>query len=317
MIGSAKVSVIVPVYNVEAYLPKCLESCINQTLYDIEIICVNDGSTDSSGKILEQYAAIDDRITVINKPNGGLSSARNAGIDVAGGEWIMFLDSDDYLSPNACERVWVEAREAWTEIIVFGTEIFPTNPAPLDWHYWTLHIGTKRYYENSVIALFNEPGAKPFVWRQAFSKKLLDNTRVRFDESVGYGEDIVFQFSIFPRAKSIAFIADRLYHYRWYRKGSLMASYNKSLDYKIESHLSISEKIADYWNGKGWLEKYPSYFLGWLMDFIVYDLTANAYEKKTEYAERVRALIAKYNLAPQVKHVNDNHRDLYKRLIKM
>lgn len=317
MTGSAKVSIIVPVYNVETYLPKCLESCINQTLYDIEIVCVNDGSTDSSLKILQQYAAIDDRIIVVDKPNGGLSSARNAGLDVAGGEWIMFLDSDDYLAPGACERVWVESKEAWTEIITFGSEIFPNNPAPTEWHNQTLHIGTKRYYENSVVALFNEPGAKPFVWRQAFSKKLLDNTGVRFDENIAYGEDIVFQFNIFPRAKSISFISDRLYCYRWYRKGSLMESYNRSPDYKMESHIVITEKIAELWNEKGWLKQYPSYFLGWIMDFVVYDLTAVAYEDKKEYAARIRAVIEKYDLGSQTKNVNRDHRDLYKRLLKM
>ncbi len=123
-----KVSVIVPVYNVEQYLSACLHSCVNQTLYDIEIICVNDGSTDGSLAILQAFAQRDHRVKIIDKPNGGLSSARNAGIDQANGEMIMFLDSDDYLSLNACERVWTETLEAPTDVIIFGTRIFPNSP---------------------------------------------------------------------------------------------------------------------------------------------------------------------------------------------
>ena len=93
----AKVSLIVPVYNVEKYLGKCLESCRNQTLNDLEIICVDDGSTDSSGRILDEFAAEDSRVIVIHKENGGVSSARNAGLKAANGELIMFLDADDFL----------------------------------------------------------------------------------------------------------------------------------------------------------------------------------------------------------------------------
>jgi glycosyltransferase involved in cell wall biosynthesis len=92
-----KVSIVIPVYNVEKYLRQCLDSVVNQTLKDIEIICVNDGSTDNSLQILEEYANKDDRIKIINKDNGGLSSARNAGLEIATGVYIGFVDSDDYI----------------------------------------------------------------------------------------------------------------------------------------------------------------------------------------------------------------------------
>ena len=91
------ISIIVPVYNVEAYLPQCLDSLINQTYQDLEIICVNDGSTDGSLEILQKYQSKDKRIKVVSQKNQGLSGARNTGISQATGEWIMFVDSDDYL----------------------------------------------------------------------------------------------------------------------------------------------------------------------------------------------------------------------------
>ncbi|MDR2409276.1 MAG: glycosyltransferase, partial [Bacteroidales bacterium] len=98
-----KVSIIIPVYNVEKYLAECLDSAIGQTLRDIEIICVDDGSTDHSPEILDEYVKKDSRITVLHQSNGGPSKARNTGIDIATGEYILFLDSDDTIKPTLCE----------------------------------------------------------------------------------------------------------------------------------------------------------------------------------------------------------------------
>ena len=100
-----KISIVIPIYNVEKYLPQCLDSVINQTHQNLEIILVNDGSTDSCGEIGEEYAAKDPRIKVIHKENGGLSDARNAGIKVATGEYIAFIDSDDFVAVDFCEKL--------------------------------------------------------------------------------------------------------------------------------------------------------------------------------------------------------------------
>ena len=105
MTKKAKITVIIPVYNVEKFLRTCLDSVINQTYQNLEIICVNDGSTDSSPEILKEYFEKDDRIIIINKENGGLSSARNAGLDAATGEYVAFLDSDDWISKNFCKEL--------------------------------------------------------------------------------------------------------------------------------------------------------------------------------------------------------------------
>ncbi|MCF0156053.1 MAG: glycosyltransferase, partial [Veillonella sp.] len=96
----SKISVIVPIYNVEPYIHQCVDSIINQTYKDLEIILVDDGSPDNCGKICDEYAAKDDRVKVIHRPNGGLSAARNSGLDVATGEYIAFVDSDDYIACN-------------------------------------------------------------------------------------------------------------------------------------------------------------------------------------------------------------------------
>ena len=115
-----KISVIIPVYNTENYLKECLNSVINQTFKDIEIICVNDGSTDNSLSILEEYARTDSRIKIINQKNQGVSSSRNNGIKSARGEYIMFLDSDDLYKPDLCEKVVEKIDSQSPDIVMWG-----------------------------------------------------------------------------------------------------------------------------------------------------------------------------------------------------
>ena len=121
------VSVIIPIYNVEAYIEECLVSVLKQTLKDIEIICVNDGTPDNSMDIVKKYAENDDRIVIVNKENGGLSSARNAGLKVATGEYVYFLDSDDYILENTLEKLCSVAKKNNLDSIFFDADSFFEN----------------------------------------------------------------------------------------------------------------------------------------------------------------------------------------------
>lgn len=118
------ISVIIPVYNVEKYLAECIESILNQTLGNIEVICVNDGSTDQSGKILKEYAKKDERITILEKENGGASSARNLAIPIAKGDYIAFIDADDYLEEKALEYLYIHSIKENLDMIMYSAEIF-------------------------------------------------------------------------------------------------------------------------------------------------------------------------------------------------
>ena len=117
------VSVIVPVYNVEEYLRKCIDSIVAQTLKDIEIILVDDGSTDGSGTICDEYASQDKRVRVVHKINGGLSSARNTGIEAASAPFLMFIDSDDWVEPNFCEKPYLAAKNNNADLVLFSFRI--------------------------------------------------------------------------------------------------------------------------------------------------------------------------------------------------
>ena len=241
-----KISVIVPVYNVSEYISRCIDSIVFQNLFDIEIIFVNDGSKDNSREIIEKYQQNDSRIIILDKENGGLSSARNYGLKYAKGEYILFVDSDDYLELNTCERVYIEHLENNADIIVFGAKVFPEYNVD-EWVRNNLSVRTVYYDTNVQKVLFWEKGAHPYVWRNCYKREFLERLNIFFDEEVKFAEDILFQFQVFPFAKNIAFIEDKLYNYRISRPGSLMSTYNRNEEEKLSYHIIITKKISDYW----------------------------------------------------------------------
>ena len=310
-----KVSVIIPVYNVEAYLPFAMQSCIDQTLRDVEFICVNDGSTDNSLAVLNKYAMLDDRIIIIDKPNGGVSSARNTGLKVATGKWIMFLDPDDYLETHACERVVKESESSETDIIVFGANLIPAEQKSNSWYKKNLKTRNKRYTRFSPNILFREIGAIPFVWRQAFSKNLIDKTSIEFDESIMFGEDTVFQMQIFPFAKGVTFISDRLYNYRWCREGSLMEKVGANQYKKAVEHLVIAEAIFLSWQQRNILLKYGKYLFAWFVDFFGSQALNTGKNEKSCLKADFNQFVTKYDLSKYKNKLNIRQRVTYARLV--
>ena len=308
-----KISIIIPVYNVEDYIARCLDSCIEQTLYDIEIICVDDGSTDSTPAILEAYAALDHRIQVYHRSNCGVSASRNFGIEHSCGRWIMFVDSDDYLSESACEMVWKESMTNTSEIIVHGGFIIPDYPKPESWKYWaviTRHI----YYREFSFGVLEERGSNPFLWLQAFSRELIERTQVRFMEDISFGEDLIFQFEIIPFAKGMSFIPDRVYYYRWYRSGSLMKEAAKDLDERTGVHISNAGIIADYWNKKGLTDKYGKDLLGWALGMIIPDLEKLKLKDVKTLARQLDNILEIYKLKGYRKGLDAIGRRQYRKM---
>ena len=296
-----KISVIIPVYNVEKYLSQCLTSCVNQTLYDVEFICVNDGSTDHSLDILNAFAQQDSRFKIIDKPNSGVSSARNAGLDAACGQYIMFLDADDYLEPNACERVWIEILEAPTDIVIFGSKVFPHKPQPTPWYYYVLCTPTRRYWEFSSKVLFDEPSTRPFIWHQAYRREILEKNNIRFDKEIRQGEDKIFLFKVYPNAKNFAFIQDGLYNYRWYREGSAMWMFQGDADDRVCKQAAVVDNICEYWYEKGWLKEYGEEFTKWMLQFLVSEIRTPGVKDPESHIKKAREMMEDYELIPYLK----------------
>ena len=203
-----KISVIVPVYKVEKYLPECIESVLAQTFTDFELILVDDGSPDNSGAICDAYAARDPRIRVFHKENGGVSSARNLGLDHARGEWIAFVDSDD----------WIE-REMYEKLYCAGTE----NGADFVWcDYWTesdsmvvLHRQgvAPADAKNIISALLSGP-LHGGVWKCLVRSSLLKENKIYFPTEISNSEDLLVFARLARCAKKMTRIPIPLYHYR-------------------------------------------------------------------------------------------------------
>lgn len=219
----AKISVIIPIYNVEKYLDRCMKTVLNQTLKDIEIILVDDGSPDGCPKMCDEYAASDSRVKVIHKKNQGLGLARNSGIDIAQGEYITFLDSDDYIDEAAYEAVYNRLQETGANACIFsyidkkdsGEEIPRVNPLG------DAVIGGEAVLQTVLLGML---GAEPTyhkdtyigmsVWKCAYSKEIIDKYKLRFcSERELISEDIIFQMAFFPHASKVVTMKDTFYYY--------------------------------------------------------------------------------------------------------
>lgn len=215
----ARVSVVIPVYNTKEYLARCVNSVLNQTFGDISVILVDDGSTDTSNIVCDSFKT-DTRVSVIHKENGGLSSARNAGIALAEGEFVCFVDSDDYLPPNAIERL-VLAANADTDLVICG---------------YFLDYGTKKkanyvksgnYTLNNIGGTFAELKAKHIfdpAWNKLIRLDFLKENNILFKEGELY-EDTEFTTRLFKSSPNIKVISDCLYYYVQ-RQGSITKRFN-------------------------------------------------------------------------------------------
>lgn len=217
------VSVIIPVYNVEKYLNECVDSTINQTLRNIEIICVNDGSTDSSLAILEEYAKNDSRIKIISKDNGGLSSARNAGIEAANGEYITFLDSDDYLTTDALQLLYDKATTEQLDILLFCAKSFCekgfSSSNGKQYTYCPTSLTEAMSGSEFFITSFKENNHIGTAPIKLFKTTLLKENNLRFIEGI-FHEDEPFYYEAILLAKRVAKIPDQFYCRR-YRSNSI------------------------------------------------------------------------------------------------
>ena len=286
----AEISVIVPVYNVEAYLPQCIDSIRRQTLSDIEIVCVVDGSTDRSEMLLRLYEKLDERIRIVVKENGGLSSARNAGIEACEAPIVMFVDSDDMLADGACKAVHDAFTANDAEIVTFGARCYP-EVAGNEWYETVLSPESAYYPQFSTDILFKEQ-SRPFVWRTALKRDFFERTGLRFDETVLFGEDQIFHFAAYPKARGVAFIPDRLYLYRLARDGSLMAT-RLSNDYlRLREHIVIADRICEEWSHDGLMDKYGSQLATWAADFLLFDITTSKPEHRDELIVKLSRLFA-------------------------
>ena len=229
------ISVIVPVYNAEKYLRRCIDSVLAQTFVDWEMLLIDDGSTDASGSICDEYAAKDERIRVFHKENGGVSSARNLGLDNAQGEWITFVDSDDYTYPCWLENYDIE-HNAEFHLICQG---FETDRDFTD--YYGVDNNTRHgfYFKGDIkesLELLFDNNILGYPWCKAFKREIIKNNNLKFDISIKFKEDelFLFQYSVF--ANNIICTKNVGY---FYEIPNWKAKYEKNLQERF--HINICE----------------------------------------------------------------------------
>lgn len=237
--GMPKVSVIVPFYNVEGYIEKCLETLVNQTLKDIEIILVNDGSTDRSIEIVKKFIKeYPEKIVYLEKENGGLSDARNFGLNYAKGEYIAFLDSDDYIEIEMYENMYQLAEKDNSDMV--ECDFYWEYPDKKKVDQAKLYNGKKEMLEKVRVV----------AWNKLIKRDILEKTNIRFPKGYRY-EDVEFTYKLIPYIEKVSFFNKTMVHYIQ-REGSISNSQNE----RNKDIFDVLEHVIEYYKEKNIYEEY-------------------------------------------------------------
>lgn len=302
-----KVSVIIPVYNTEKYLSQCLDSVVSQTLKDIEIICVDDGSKDNSSKILNDYAQKDPRIKSITQENRGPSSARNAGLRAAHGEYISFVDSDDMVTRDFCKKAYSLVSKKTADILVFSGITKPRE----EWIEKVFDIPDGTYDSSEATnLLFTYENARIFDATKIFRREFLSKNDLWFPEQFRIGEDQVLLFMAFPVAKRVVFTKEKFYMYRQEVTGSLMDTYEKNHEAKMRVHMELVKYILSCWKEKGWIAGNEKKLSRWLIDFLIPGFKTSAYNCKKECMSRAKKALEDINSGVIPDEIKDEYDEI-------
>ena len=286
-----RVSVVVPVYNVAPYLRQCLDSLVGQTLKDIEIICVDDGSTDGSGAILDEYAEKGPRVKVIHQPNAGAGAARNAGLARAAGEYLFFCDPDDWAEPEMLERMYAEASAAKADVLLTGRVVEIGDGECIR---VTLRKALEQFagpFEGCALGDWLFRAVKPSLWDKLFRLDWIRRESVGF-QAIRNHNDWFFTYSAVSSAVRIATLEGAFYHYRNNREGSLQSSKGSSEFFWFEA----IDAIAMRWKAKGVYGTFATAHLDALLCFgipAVLTFPADGAQDRlySELRSRIKALV--------------------------
>lgn len=222
MLNNPKISVIIPVYNAEKYLNKCVDSVLNQTYKNFEIILIDDGSEDNSGEICDEYERIDSRVKVFHIDNGGPSRARNIGIEKSAGDIISFVDSDDCIDKNMAQKM---VESIGSSDLIMCNYLSSNNGNNT---YFNHNLGNKEFNKKEIVDIFypafyySQISGLGSCCNKYYAKKFIVDNNIRFNESLIRAEDFWFNFDCFTAAKSIKSIDDYLYYYMQVNENSTM-----------------------------------------------------------------------------------------------
>lgn len=283
------VSIIVPVYNAAKYLPQCLNSLLAQTYANFEVICINDGSTDNSLQILENYRQTDARIKVFSKENGGLSLARNYGLDLAKGEYVCFLDSDDFVCTSFLEIMQKEIQNV--DVVACSYQNVDETAAffsdKVEFSYIAKNWNATEYFSQS-----KDMGLT--AWGKLYRREVLNG--YKFDENCFFSEDVLFHAAVFAQNLKLKVIDAPLVYYR-YAPNSLLHA--KASVRKVMSLLNVAEKISlEYKNSSLWSDIYMNRVVKSVSNALKY--AARCADKNglnTQFIPKLKQMRQKQNLS--------------------
>lgn len=283
---SKKLTVIVPVYNVEPFLSKCLDSLLSQTYRDIDIICINDGSTDGSANILKEYAKKDNRITIVTKANGGLSSARNEGLKKCKSDFVMFCDSDDYVDPRICERMLNAIESSGSDLATCVQKVIYQAHEEMrfsDYEYYRLKYMGKQTINDSLIL-----NTDVSVLNKIFRMSIINKNGINFPDKLN-NEDFYFCNAYMSVSHSIYFVEDELYNYVR-REGSIMSENFEAKKLSMD-HLLVTEKLFDFYNKTSYIKKHTNLFWRQWMASYWFSIEHSSVQYRQKIAERASQFV--------------------------
>lgn len=256
----ARISVIIPVYNSKKYLNQCIDSVLQQTLTDMEIICIDDGSDDGSGEVLDEYAKKDNRVKVIHKSNSGYGASMNVGLSNAEGEYIGIVESDDFIEPTMFDILYNQAEEKKAEVVKAMFYDYTDKGGSIS----RSLFDAVSDYEKRLPPFYEPLSAKEYpdilqgyvyLWSGIYRRDFLEENAIRFNETPGASfQDVDFTYKVYVSAKRLMFIEDNLYHYR--RDNENSSVYSKCKVY------CICDEFSEVWSYlKKWPSKYDIYKL--------------------------------------------------------
>lgn len=265
-----KVSVIIPTYNIEKHIRQCLDSVLNQTVKDIEVICVDDGSTDSTPKILKEYECADNRLKVYCQKNSGPGAARNTGLDKACGEYVIFLDSDDWFETTLLEKLLAAAKKHNADVAICRCVEFDTYTGreyPSGWTLKTEYLKSVSFSPQEIPEYFFQ-FTYGMPWDKLYLRSRLVGSGVRFP-ILRNSEDLAFVFPSLLSAERICICDAVLIHHRVNRKESVSNSRVK----QPNDPFTAFEIVRRYLHDNGIYEQYEQSFLNWAMEFLVWHIS--------------------------------------------
>ncbi len=233
-----KISIIIPVYNLEQYITKCLDSVIKQTYTNLEILIIDNNSSDKTLEICQQYALKDSRIKVLNQPIRGASNARNLGLENATGDYIGFVDGDDYIDRNMYRLMIDKLTEFDTDFVICNAYIITPKETKIRIHFNHEKVGKVLTGNDIFEYIFSNSGV---LWNTLIKRKNIEN--LKFETNIGYGEDQLFLFESLKRIQTAIILDKPLYYYLSSREGSVV--FSKANEHSL-GFLDVTDKVTDF-----------------------------------------------------------------------